>query len=373
MAFGVKLVMAGIPPPFSGPTKNMNERGELPMRAIQKTLPLDQIDFDKANPRIKAFLQKYGDEVNDSRIRFALRSSMEDSSPGSSSFLALKGSIRAAKGISIPITVYENGDRYVCIDGNTRLLIYHELAEEGVSGDWKTIRAQVLDGPGRKEIETVRMTAHLVGAREWPAYEKARFLHELHYDQFMDPDQLVTICGGNKKQIQQQIDAYQDMNRYYREPNPDEAFQMDRFSGFVELQKKGIKEAIFDAGFELEEFGNWIRDGQIYRLQDVRKLPRVLANEEAKEKFVCGSVRSIEAASEIADAKRRDSGEVPSSQIRIQDASLGVLAEALLDKIDQLPRNEFNALRDRTDDEARDTVEALAALVDPLTRLLDDV
>lgn len=343
------------------------------MHTIQKTLPLDQVDFDKENPRIKAYLQKYGDEVNDSRIRFALRSSMDDSSPGSSSFLALKGSIRAAKGISVPITVYENGDRYICVDGNTRLLIYHELAEAGVSGDWETIKAQILDRPDRKEIETVRMTAHLVGARDWPAYEKARFLHELHYDQFMDPDQLVAICGGNKKQIQQQIDAFHDMNRYYREPNADEAFQMDRFSGFVELQKKDIKEAIFDAGFELEDFGNWIRDGQIYRLQDVRKLPRVLADDEAKEVFVSGGVRSIEAAVEVIDAKRRDSGEIPRMQVRIQDASLGVIAEALLDRIDKLPRNEFNALRDRADDAARETVEALAALVDPLNRLLEDV
>lgn len=343
------------------------------MHTIQKTLPLDQVDFDKENPRIKAYLQKYGDEVNDSRIRFALRSSMDDSSPGSSSFLALKGSIRAAKGISVPITVYENGDRYICVDGNTRLLIYHELAEEGVSGDWETIKAQILDSPDRKEIETVRMTAHLVGARDWPAYEKARFLHELHYDQFMDPDQLVAICGGNKKQIQQQIEAFHDMNRYYREPNADEAFQMDRFSGFVELQKKDIKEAIFDAGFELEDFGNWIRDGQIYRLQDVRKLPRVLADDEAKEVFVSGGVRSIEAAAEVIDAKRRESGETPRTQVRIQDASLGVIAEALLDRIDKLPRHEFNALRDRADDAARETVEALAALVDPLNRLLEDV
>ena len=38
-----------------------------------------------------------------------------------------------------------------------------------------------------------------------------------------------------------------------------------------------------------------------------------------------------------------------------------------------MPRREFNVLRDQTDEQARDTIEALAALVDPLSRLLEDV
>ena len=343
------------------------------MNTTQQTLPISQVDFDQENPRIKAFLEKYGDAVNDDRIRFALRSAMDDSSPSSSSFLALKGSIRAAKGISVPITVYRKNGKYVCVDGNTRLLIYHELAEEKAPGDWHAVKAQILDSPGKKEIETVRITAHLVGARDWPAYEKARFLHELHYDQFMDYDELITICGGNKRLIQQQIDAYHDMNKYYREPNPDEKFQMDRFSGFVELQKSGIKNAIFEAGLELDHFGAWIRDGQIFRLQDVRKLPRVLADEEAKEKFVEGGVRSIEAAAGIVERKGQDSGGQPRKKIPVGAASLGVLAETLLDKIEKLPRNEFNTLRDGADNTAQETVEALAALVEPLNRLLQDV
>lgn len=343
------------------------------MNTTQTTLPLNQVDFDQENPRIKASLEKYGDAISTARIKFALRSSMDDSPTGSSSFLSLKGSIRAANGISVPITVYKSGDRYICVDGNTRLLIYNELVEEEAPGDWTAIKAQILESPDRKEIEAVRITAHLVGAREWPAYEKARFLHELYYSQFLDPDQLVTMCGGNRKSVQQQIEAYQDMNRYYRDPNPDEAFKMDRFSGFVELQKQGIKDAIFDAGFELEDFGNWIRDGKIYRLADVRALPKVLADEEAREKFVGGGVRSIEAAVDVVARKKQKSEEVARSNVQVGDASLDVLAEVLLEKIEKLPRDEFIILRERTDDVARDTIEALAALVDPLNRLLVDV
>ena len=148
---------------------------------------------------------------------------------------------------------------------------------------------------------------------------------------------------------------------------------MDRFSGFVELQKPKVKESIFEAGLELHDFANWIRDGQIFRLQDVRKLPRVLADDEAKTAFLGGGVRSIEAAADIVDKKRQDSTGESLNKIRIGDATLGHLAEALLEKIEALPRNEFNALRDRVDDSAQDTVAALAALATPLTRLLSDV
>ena len=343
------------------------------METVQQILPVEQIDFDPENPRIKAWLEKYGDAVNDDRIRFALRSSMDDGAPGSSSFESLKGSIRAARGIAAPIIVVPKNGRYVCIDGNTRVLIYQELGEERATGDWDSMKAEILQNAGKREIETIRITAHLVGSREWPAYEKARFLHERRNEQFMDYAELIAICGGNKRQIDEQISAYHDMNKYYRIPNSDEAFKMDRFSGFVELQKRGIKESIFQAGLELEDFANWIRDGQIYRLADVRKLPKVLTDEEARQVFLGGGLRSIEAAVDIVDRKKQTLGGQTRDKTRIGDASLGVLAEALLDKIERLPRSEFNALRDGIDSTAQETVQALAELVAPLSRLLEDV
>ena len=121
----------------------------------------------------------------------------------------------------------------------------------------------------------------------------------------MDYDELIARCGGNRTKITRQIDAFHDMNEYYRDVNSDDAFKIDRFSGFEELQKSNIKDSIFQAGFDLHDFGRWIRDGQIYRLADVRKVPLVLADEEATDVFVTGGVRSIENAIEVADNNRR--------------------------------------------------------------------
>ena len=342
------------------------------MTRTYTTLPTQQVIFDRDNPRIKVALEKYGDKLDGQRIRFALRSATEGLS-SASSYRSLKDSIRAARRISIPIVVRPEGDRFVCIDGNTRLAIYHELQDEGAPGDWTKIACLVLDDPDQRDVETIRVTAHLVGAREWPAYEKARYLHYLRNVEFMDYDDMIARCGGNKSNITQQIDAFHDMNTFYRDVNEGDAFKVDRFSGFVELQKAGIKDAIFAAGFDLQDFGDWIRDGQIFRLADVRKLPRVLADEEAKNTFVNGAVRSIEGAVAVAEANRQVTVHPSPSDVSVADAGMTTLAEALLEKIKSLPRDSYIALRDRQYDEANQDIDTLNDLVEHLSDLLQDV
>lgn len=342
------------------------------MKSTYDRLATNLIDFDHENPRIKVALEKYGDKLDDQRIRFALQTATEGSG-STSSYRSLKDSIRAARGISVPIVVWPQDGRFVCIDGNTRLTIYHDLEEEDAPGDWSTINCLMLDDPDQRDIETIRVTAHLVGARDWPAYEKARYLHYLRNVEFMDYDELIARCGGNKTTITQQIDAYHDMNEYYRDVNNDDAFKIDRFSGFVELQKAGIKDAIYEAGFDLHDFGRWIRDGQIYRLADVRKLPRVLADNEATGALVDGGIRSIEAAIAVAEANRQKEVHDSPMDTTLVNANMVVLADALLQRIKALPREDYIALRDRQYDTADRDVDTLSDLADHLRDLLQDV
>lgn len=342
------------------------------MNSKYTTIPTERVGFDRDNPRIKVALEKYGDKLDEQRIRFALQTATEGLST-TSSYRSLKDSIRAARGISIPIVVWPDGESYVCVDGNTRLAIYRELDDEGAPGDWTEIACLVLDDPEPLDIETIRVTAHLVGAREWPAYEKARYLHYLRNVEFMDYDEMIARCGGNKNTITQQIDAFHDMNTYYRDVNSDDAFKVDRFSGFVELQKADVKDSIFSAGFDLNDFGRWIRDGQIFKLADVRKLPRVLADDEAKDTFVNGGIRSIEGAIAVAEANRQETIRPSPSEVSVADADLITLADALLQRVKSLPREDYLALRDRQYDAAEQDVDTLNDLAEHLGDLLQDV
>ena len=162
------------------------------------------------------------------------------------------------------------------------------------------------------------------------------------------------------------------MNEYYRNLVDDTAFHIDRFSGFVELQKPRIKEAIFDAGLELKDFGEWIRDGKIYRLDTVRQLPRILADEEARDIFLSGGPRSIEDA--IAHLnKRPDHADQHPEKITLASATPYQLAEALTSRINELPFAEVRTLKARENTNVLEQLRSLEDLSDALQHLLNDV
>ena len=335
-----------------------------------KMLKVESVSFDTKNPRIKKALEKYGDKITEERICFSLRSATEEST-GAPSYKRLKDSIRANRGLIMPVIVNIKNNKTVCIDGNTRLAIYKELRKEGAEGNWSEIKAIVREDASQREIEEIRVSAHLVRARDWPAYEKAKYLHYLRNEKFMDYGEMIALCGGNQKDIERRIDAYHDMDDYYREITDDSAFHIDRFSGFVELQKPGIKDAIFKAGFGLENFGEWIRDGKIHRLADVRKLPKVLQDDEAKTMFVDGAHRSIEKAIKLCERKEEQSQD-PEKAIP-KDATIHQLAEALAKRIGDLPRSEWRALRDREHPKAEEQIRIFEDLTEQLRDLLNDV
>ena len=335
-------------------------------------LNVDRVLFDTDNPRIKMALEKYGDQLNAERIHFALRSAT-DGGKGASSYSSLRDSILTSGGVMAPITVIVKAGGYVCIDGNTRLAIYKQFLKNGVKGNWSQIKAIVLDNADQRYIETIRVSAHLVGPREWPAYEKARYLHYLRSQRFMDYSEMIALCGGNKTEIEHQIDAYHDMNEYYRDVVDDTAFHIDRFSGFVQLQRPRIKEAIFEASLDLKDFGEWIRDGKIYRLEDVRQLPKVLRDDEARKTFLEGGPRSIEKAIRLLEQKAENEIGQTVGEITLETASVYQLAEVLARRINDLPYSELRALKDKEHDKVAEQIGTLEALSARLHNLLEDV
>ncbi len=325
------------------------------MREEFLSLNIDDVDFDDKNPRIKGALEKYGKDITAGRIHFALQNSADNGAKNASGFHRLKVSIRAEGKINEPIKVVKKDGRTICIDGNTRLAIYREFAKDSSDNKWQSIPAVILEDASQLDIEKIRVTAHLIGPRPWPAYEKAKYMKYFRYEELMDYQEMIGLCGGNEKDIQEQIDAFDDMNDYYRDKLEDADFRIDRFSGFVEFQKRGIKEAILEAGFELSNFGDWIKDQKINALQDVRLLPKVLRDEEAREKFVTGGINSIKLAARLVDDKNRDEDEVAQS---IQDASLDALAHAFRVKLEGMTQLDLDALK--ANDELKEMLYSLS-------------
>lgn len=250
-------------------------------------LPITKVELDKGNPRIAEYLRMYP-KVSQESLYLALGAGEPGVSEGGTTFHSLKEAIRTNKGVIHPILVNRKKDgKYIAIEGNTRLAIYLDFHQDKVDGDWSSIPCIIYDDLSEAEVDAIRLQAHLVGVRAWDPYAKAKYLDDLRNRQHLTWNQIVDFCGGKKKEAEELIDAYRDIEKYYRPILEDDGqFDHTRFSAFVELQKSRIKESIFNAGFGLNDFSKWIKDRLISRLENVRRLPAILANSKSKEIFL---------------------------------------------------------------------------------------
>lgn len=321
-------------------------------------VPVDDIELDFSNPRIARFLEMYSEEeITPERIFLALGAAGGDEQEGGPTFTKLKQSILTSKTIIQPVILNRTSDqKLLCVDGNTRVALYRDFLKRKVPGRWDHIPAVVYDSLGEREIDAIRLQAHLVGPRPWDPYSKAKYLNHLREREHIPYSELVDFCGGSQKVVRELIDAYNDMERFYRPLLPDDtAFDVRRFSGFVELQKPGIKEAIAASGHSLQDFAQWIIDRKIDALREVRLLPKILRDPKAREIFLRRG----------ADEAAR-SLETPDLSKALQEATLVNLCRALIVASDRVTYKEVQEMKNDPGSTASlaliEAYEALAGL-----------
>jgi hypothetical protein len=226
------------------------------------------------------------------------------------------------------------------IEGNTRLFIYKRFQGDGVEGDWDQIPAVVYDDLSQPDIDAIRLQAHLVGPRDWDPYSKAKYLHLLHIVQNMPMSFLEDYCGGRRREVERYIQAYSDMEKFYRPLVDENDFDPTRFSAFVELQKPAIINELISHGKDQTDFSTWVANRKFDRLEDVRKLPRIMSNADALNIFEKdGSRAAIRFLESLGDGTRN-----------LEGASLEELAEAFAQKIRSLVWSEVVQMRENADD-----------------------
>ena len=303
-----------------------------------ETIPVGEIELDRANPRIRKFLEMYGDDPTPEQIFLALGAGNDEEGARTDgpTFQKLKQSIITNGGIIQPIILNRRADgTLICIEGNTRVALYKDFLSTGTPGSWNTIPALVHNEIDDATVHAIRLQIHLVGPRPWDPYSKAKYLHELRHKEHLPFSTIVDFCGGRQSEVSTFIDAYLDMETHYRPIISDDGeFDTTRFSGFVELQKPGIKQAVTQAGFNFTDFATWIRDEKLFPLSTVRVLPRILRNAKASEVFLKSGAREAE--------KVLDNPEIDK---HLQDAALDQVARALTEKLATLPYEQYQKLR----------------------------
>lgn len=324
-------------------------------------VPVDQLELDTQNPRIRKWIEMYGDKPTAEQLYLALGAGSSDPEAGSTTtFNSLKQSIQTNGGIIQPVIVNQDDKgKMVVVEGNTRVAIYRDFKENGTSGNWNEIPAIVHSQLDKRGIDAIRLQAHLVGPRPWDPYSKAKYLHSLRDHDNLPLSEIIDYCGGRKKEIIEYIDAYVDMEKHYRSIiSDDSAFDTTRFSAFIELQKSGVKEAILTTGFTLDDFAKWVDQRLIDPLNTVRAIPQILSNPEAKKVFLKDGAK---------EAKKLLDTPTPSS---VKDLSLDQLLQAVIQRINQIQYTEVKRLRANP---TSSTAQLIAEAHDEIIGLYDDI
>ena len=328
------------------------------MDSSYQELNIDVLALDIKNPRISQYLDMYGGNVTAEGIALALTGSATD---GSTSFYALRESIRVNRGIIHPIIVNHTSEgKYIVIEGNTRLQIYRDFFKKTNDSIWSTIRCIVYENLSKEEIDSIRLQSHMVGPRDWDAYSKAKYLDQLYNKDGLPINTIIDYCGGKKSEILKLIDAYNDMQQYYvpllegEKPDPRE------FSKFSELQNRSIKEALNANGYTTKDFSQWVLNHNIDTAQNVRWLPEILSDSAARKEFL---------KSTISDAIRKINTATPQN-IDFKNVHYDELTKVLVGKLRNIPFEEIRALKKEEDEGAIKRKNMLYELKDSLDDVL---
>lgn len=246
-------------------------------------LPLLKLDVQ--NPRIGLYKDSQPKAVlSDAEIRHAIVNR------GPDAYTKLRDSIEINHGIihSIWIAPLQDGAHLV-IEGNTRVLIYRELAEKYPADDvWKAIPAYVLPvGIRDSQINFVRLEAHLRGITPWDAYERARYLYILSEKEGYSVTRLEQLTRLRRAEIETEIRAFRDMSDIYSPKFPDDVYQSQKFSYFVEYERSNrLKQQVEKAGFGVADFCEWVGTHRLPKAENVRTLGDILGDAKATEHFL---------------------------------------------------------------------------------------
>ena len=330
-------------------------------------LPISLIELDRENPRIKHFLEIYNGNITAEAIALALSTSA-NTNEASTSFSGLRDSIKVSKGIIHPIIVsHEPDDNYVVIEGNTRLQIYKEFNEIEPNSTWATIPAIVFESLSDIDKHQIRLQSHLVGPREWDPYSKAKYLWQLSEVEHIPMNQIIVLCGGRKSEIQKSIDAYLYMETQYRPLIQSKGldFNVRDFSKFAEYQNSNIKRCIQHAGFSDSTFAEWVADDLIDVALKVRRLPDILKDTNAQNKFLKSNLTEAEKVLHANELENADLSKYP----------YYVLAQELYKKMAMGDPSieEIMLLSNDTSDEGRKKKYYLQSLVNQISLILDTI
>lgn len=325
-----------------------------PTTILREALPLEKLILDLENPRLRYHLDtRLNDtEVTQEKIEFALVESNDQ-------YEKLRDHIEQNGGIFDPIWAVPQDGSYLIIEGNTRAYIYKELSEKYPHDErWKAIGSYILpEKVDRGKLNFIRLIAHLFGTTPWGAYEKAAELYRLHTEEDYSFKRLEQLTKLGSSEIRTNIQAYKDMQEQFLPSYQAQPDRARKFSYFVEFRKNTqLRRLVKQGKLNLMDFCDWVGQNKFRRGEDVRRLPLVLADDEARQVLV---EDDFEAALDQLEQKN------PAAKSRLFEK-----IDDVIDGLENLPFGEYDEIK-RGHQPAK--VELLKKLQVTVDRLLENI
>jgi len=269
-----------------------------------KKTQIDELVLDELNPRISFFKDNQPiDTLTENEILFALMNKKPEA------FRKLRDSIHNNRGIIYPIWIEKQKSagvrKYKVIEGNTRVVIYRQLQNEEPNEEkWNTILSYILPSEISNEQKNfIRLQSHLRGTTEWDAYEKAKYLYKLWYEDGWSVSRLEKQTKMSETQIKQNIDAYRIMEEQYLPSHGNDPNEVSKFSYFVEYVKdEKLKRLMKDSSKNIEDFCDWVANkDKIPTGQDVRRLKEIFESDDTRKAFI---KKGFNAAIQLLELKK---------------------------------------------------------------------
>ena len=253
------------------------------MKKRAAVIEVEKIDLDKENPRIKAALENPSivDDASYDELRLQLEHAMS-AGGGSRGWRRLRRSIKAAGRALQRITVVEVDDRYVCIDGNTRVAIYKDLQDKNEPGDWGYIEADIIMDSDPAEVEKTHRTGpddqpHR-GTKRLVALQtrKVSACFEIRREDELEGNRRAVRRGGKQKRDANQHGCIRVVwrstgNRCRRTTSRKTATAHSKRWSRLRMVK-----TLEEHGKSMEDFNRWVEKGVLRTDAEVRDLRKVL-------------------------------------------------------------------------------------------------
>ena len=138
-------------------------------------------------------------------------------------------------------------------------------------------------------------------------------------------------------------------------------FDIKKFHGFVELQKRNVIDALTIHGYTKEDFSKWMMEGKFVRLEDVRSLPNILNSKKATETFFKNNSQMAKKVLAVEDIS-------PDS---LKDVPYEILAKELVKRMNEFSIQEIMFLR--TDAEYEEKLNILKDVVESVQLVVNEV